>query len=83
MGLRQWAGRYQLWQVNRLFHYRGDQMESEIERKFWYGLWKIPKWNEKEDFKNGMEDNLPYQFHIRFFVHGIFKKFIRMLDSDK
>ena len=24
MGLRQWAGRHQLWQVNPHFHYRGD-----------------------------------------------------------
>ena len=25
MGLRQWAGRHQLWPVNPHFHYRGDQ----------------------------------------------------------
>ena len=24
MGSRQWAGRHWLWQVNPLFHYRGD-----------------------------------------------------------
>ena len=33
-----------------------------MERKFWYGIWKMPEWNGIEDFKNGMEDNLPY-FH--------------------
>ena len=26
----------------------------------------MPKWNGMEDFKNEMEDNLPYQFHTRF-----------------
>ena len=24
------------------------------------------EWNGMEDFKNGMEDNFPYQFHTRF-----------------
>ena len=28
--------------------------------------WKMPEWNGMEDFKNGMKDNLPYQFHTRF-----------------
>ena len=36
-----------------------------MERKFRYGIWKMPEWNGMEDFKNGMEDNLPY-FHTRF-----------------
>ena len=27
MGLRQWAGKHQLWQVNPHFHYRGDQRD--------------------------------------------------------
>ena len=27
MGLRQWAGRHQLWQVNPQFHYREDQRD--------------------------------------------------------
>ena len=26
----------------------------------------MPEWNGMEDFKNGMEDKLPYQFHPRF-----------------
>ena len=37
-----------------------------MERKFRYGIWKMPEWNGMEDFKNGMEDHLPYQFHTRF-----------------
>ena len=36
-----------------------------MEWKFRYGIWKMPEWNGMEDFKNGMEDNLPY-FHTRF-----------------
>ena len=35
---------------------------NKMERKFRYGIWKMPQWNGMEDFKNGMEDNLPY-FH--------------------
>ena len=35
-------------------------MENGMERKFRYGIWEMPKWNGMEDFKNGMEDNLPY-----------------------
>ena len=47
-----------------------------MERKFRYGVWKMPEWNGMEDFKNGMEDNLPY-FHtnsILDFVHCIYRK---------
>ena len=29
MGSRQWAERHQLWQVNPLFHYRGDLRDRE------------------------------------------------------
>ena len=29
-------------------------------------IWKMAEWNGTEDFKNGMEDNLPFQFHTRF-----------------
>ena len=43
-------------------------MENGMERKFRYGIWKMPQWNGMEDFKNGMEYNLPYQFHSRFFA---------------
>ena len=40
------------------------------------GIWKMPEWNGMEDFKNEMEDNLPY-FHtnsILDFVHCIYRK---------
>ena len=36
----------------------------------------MPEWNEMEDFKNRIEDNLPY-FHtnaILDFVHSIYSK---------
>ena len=32
MGLRQWAGRHQLWQVNPHFHYQGDQCDWGDQR---------------------------------------------------
>ena len=37
---------------------------------------KMPEWNGMEDFKNEMEDNLPY-FHTNFildFVHCFYRK---------
>ena len=43
------------------------------------------EWNGMEDFKNGIEDNLPY-FHtnsILDFVHCIYRKEIPMSGSDK
>ena len=49
---------------------------NRMEGKFWYGIWKMAEWNGMEDFKNGMEDNLPY-FHtnsILDFAHGIYRK---------
>ena len=57
-------------------------MEDGMERIFWYGLWKMPEWNEMEDFKNGIEGNFPY-FHansILDFAHGIYRKIYT--DSD-
>ena len=39
-----------------------------MEPKFRYGIWKIPEWNGMEDFKNGMEDNLPY-FHNKSMLY--------------
>ena len=50
-----------------------------MERKFRYGIWKMQEWNGMEDFKNGMEDNLPY-FHtnsIQDFVHFLQKNTYR------
>ena len=53
-----------------------------MERKFRYGIWKMPEWNGMEDFKNGMEDNLPYLHtnSILDFAHGIYKNI--HTDSD-
>ena len=51
-------------------------IENDMEQKFRYGIWKMPKWNEMEDFKNGLEDNLSC-FHTNFildFVHCIYRK---------
>ena len=51
-------------------------------RKFRCGIWKMPELNGMEDFKNGMEDNLPY-FHSNSmldFAHGIYRKIYG--DSD-
>ena len=51
-------------------------IENEMERKFRYGIWKMPEWNGMKYFKNEMEDNLPY-FHTNFildFVHYIYRK---------
>ena len=32
---------------------------NEMKRKFRHGIWRVPEWNGFEDFKNGMENNLP------------------------
>ena len=47
-----------------------------MERKFRYEIWKMPEWDGMEDFKNGMEDNLPYFLtnSILDFAHGIYRK---------
>ena len=40
----------------------------------------MPEWNGMEDFKNGMEDNLPY-FHTNYildFLNGIYRKLYRL-----
>ena len=50
-----------------------------MERKFRFGILKMPEWNGMEDFKNGMKDNLPY-FHtnsILDFVHFLQKNTYR------
>ena len=57
-------------------------MENGMEQKFWYGIWKMPEWNGMEDFKNGMEDNLPYQFHTKFCAFFT-EKYIPMSDGNK
>ena len=36
------------------------------ERKFRYGIWKMPEWNGRFQEWNGRQSSiLPYQFHIR------------------
>ena len=53
-----------------------------MERKFRYGIWKMPEWNGMEEFKNGIEDNLPYLHtnSVLDFPHGICRKIYT--DSD-
>ena len=54
-----------------------------MEQKFRYGIWKMPEWNEMEDFKYGMDANLPY-FHtnsILDFARGIYRKIFRNSDD--
>ena len=44
------------------------------------------EWNHSdgmEDFKNGLEDNLPYRFHTRFCALYLEKNIIRISNSDK
>ena len=41
-------------------------IENEIEWNGNFGMEYGRCQNGMEDFKNGMEDNLPYQFHTRF-----------------
>ena len=56
-----------------------------MEQKFRYGILKMPEWNGMEDFKNGMEDNLPY-FHTNSILDLCIvftEKYIRMSGSDK
>ena len=59
-------------------------MENEMERNFRYGIGKIPEWNGRFQEWNGRQSTiLPYQCHILDFVHCIYKKYLRMSDSDK
>ena len=52
------------------------------KKKFRYEIWKMPEWNGMKDFKNGMEDNLPYfcTNSILDFAHDIYRKI--HVDSD-
>ena len=58
-------------------------MENGMERKFRYGIWKMPEWNGMEDFKNAMEDNIPYfrTNSILDFAHGIYTKIFANSDT--
>ena len=55
---------------------------NRMERKFRYGIWKMPQWNGRFQEWNGMEDNLPYFYtnSIVDFAHGIYRKM--NTDSD-
>ena len=45
----------------------GHGMESKLEWKFRYGIWKMPEWNGIFLEWNGRKSIiLPYQFHTRF-----------------
>ena len=58
---------------------------NEMERKIWYGIWKMPERNGMEDFKNGKEDNLPY-FHTNSrldFAHGNYRRIYTDNDNQK
>ena len=39
----------------------------------------MPEWNGMEDFKNGMEDNLPNQFHTKFLSWHLQENLISVL----
>ena len=58
-------------------------MEDEMERKFRYGTWKMLEWSGMEDFKNGMEDNLPYFYtnSTLYFAPGIYRKIYTHSDN--
>ena len=43
-------------------HCQQGMIWNGMKRKFRYGIWKMPERNGVEDFKNEMEENLPY-FH--------------------
>ena len=56
-----------------------------MERKFRYGTWKMPEWNGMEDFKNEMEDILPYfrTNSMLHFAHGVYRKIYTGSDNQK
>ena len=58
-----------------------------MERKFQYGIWKMPEWNGMGDFKKGMEDNLPsilsFQFHTGSRAWYLLKKIQAIRISDQ
>ena len=56
---------------------------NRMEGKLRYGIRKMPEWNGMEDFKNGMDGNLPY-FHtnsILDFPYGIYRKIYTNSDN--
>ena len=45
-------------------------MENGMKEKFWYGIWKMPEWNERLS-------------SILDFVHGIYRKIHLFSDNLK
>ena len=60
-------------------------MENDLERKFRYGIWKMPEWNGRFQEWNGRQYSiLPFQFHTRFRALHLQKKiYLQMSGSDK
>ena len=56
-------------------------MELKIEWNRNFGMEYGRRQNGMEDFKNGMENNLPYQFHTKFRTWHSHKN-ISYMDSD-
>ena len=52
-----------------------------MERKFRYGIWKMPEWNGIEDFKNRMEDNLLTSIPVPYWISllAYTEKYIRIV----
>ena len=52
-----------------------------MKLKFRYGIWKMPEWNEMEDFKNGMKDNLSYfrTNSIQISLMAFTEKYLRLV----
>ena len=50
----------------------GMEWNGRMERKFRYGIWKMPEWNGRFQEWNGRQSSiLPYQFHTRFRLRAL------------
>ena len=45
-----------------------------MERKFRYGIWKMPEWNGRFQEWNGKQSFIPITHSILDFAHGIYRK---------
>ena len=46
---------------------------NKMERKFRYGIWKMPEWNGRfQEWNKTQSSILPYQFHARFLSSSLF-----------
>ena len=52
-----------------------------MERKFRYGIWKMPKWNRRFQEWNGRQSSIPIPYWILCIVFT--EKYIQMSGSDK